>query len=149
MKQYVKILFPHDAFGHNSYESMWAYIDNGRYKIDNIPFYVKNFSWGDIVTVQEIEGELYIHQLVEESGHSTVSVLLPTAMMVDKVRAWFKRMGCDTELSNMKNLIAVDIPASIDYTPIKHKLEEGQQLEQWEYQEACISHKHRALMKMA
>lgn len=143
MENHVKISFIHDAFGDESIERAWAIkVENG-YQLDNILFYAKDFSFGDIVSVIESNGELLVSSLIEENGHSTLRVLLANEEMVPFVREELKHYGCSTELSNMKNLIAVDIPPNVSYKEIREYLDKGEVEEKWEYQEACIASNHQ------
>lgn len=143
MEKHTKILFKHSAFDEESIESAWAEkVENG-YQLDNILFYAKNYSWRDIVSVDEVEGELFVTGLVQENGHSTVRMLLADASEVPKIRGELKELGCSSELSNMDNLIAVDVPPEVSYTNIRKYLDKGELEEKWEYQEACIASNHQ------
>ena len=143
MENYVKLLFAHDAFEEESVESAWAVkVENG-YQLDNILFYAKNYSWKDIVSAEEVEGELFVTGLVEEKGHSTVRVLLNEASQVPKLREVLKKLGCSSELSNMENMIAIDIPPTVPYDKIRDYLDEGEAEKKWEYQEASIATAHK------
>ena len=143
MEGHIKIFFKHSAFGEESIESAWAKkVENG-YELDNILFYAKNYSWRDIVSVEEVEGELYVTGLVQETGHSTVRVLFTDASEVSKIREELKKLGCSSELSNMDNLIAVDVPPKVSYSVIRDYLDKGELKGKWEYQEACIASNHK------
>jgi hypothetical protein len=143
MSTYRKILFNHTAFDTDSVESAWGIKVDGGYQLDNILFYTKNYSLNDIVSVQEKEGELYVTGLLEEGGHSTINVLFKYDNEVNQTRIELKALGCASELSNLSNLIALDVPPNLDYSMIKKYLDKGELVERWEYQEACISSNHR------
>lgn len=142
MDQHIKILFVHDAFGEESFESAWAKNLGKGYELDNILFYSKNYSLGDIVSVEERDGELYVTGLIEEGGHSTVRVLTKGPKMIPTLRKNLEDMGCSSELSNFERLIAVDIPPNASYGKIRSFLEKGENEGKWEYQEACIASNH-------
>lgn len=139
MENYTKILFKHTAFDEENIESAWAEkVENG-YQLDNILFYAKNYSWQDIVSVEEVDGKLYVTGLIQENGHSTVRLLLNDASEGPKIREELKALGCSSELSNMNNLIAVDVPPEVNYSIIRDYLIKGELEDKWEYQEACIA----------
>lgn len=141
--KYVKLFFSHHAFGEaESDESAWAIKKGEYYLLDNILFYAKSYSLGDIIRAEERNGVLYAKELVQESGHSTIRVLLSDATSVDKIRAEFFTLGCPSELSNLDNLIAVDVPVNVSYAKVKKILEDGELKNLWEYQEACLAKKH-------
>ncbi|WP_338812171.1 DUF4265 domain-containing protein [Bernardetia sp. Wsw4-3y2] len=143
MSNYKKILFIHTAFNTDSIESAWGVEIDGGYRLENILFYTKNYSWNDIVSVKEKDGDLYVTGLLEEGGHSTINILFKDDNEVKQIRRELKEMGCDSELSNLSNLIALDIPPNTDYSIIKKYLDRGELAEKWEYQEACISSNHQ------
>ena len=144
MNKEVKINFTHNEFGEQNVESAWATRHGSFYKLDNILFYAKNYSWGDIFSVEERDGELYAHELIEESGHSTVRLLFSKVKEVAKTRKELVKIGCSSELSNLSNLISIDIPSDISYAKILDYLVKGEKKGLWEYQEACISTLHNS-----
>lgn len=135
-----KIIFEYqNANGNYELESAWATKVGDHYKLDNILFYAPEYAWGDVVNVEERGGELYVTELVKESGHSTVRILFNDQKDVQNTRDQLKRMGCDSELSNISTLIAVDIPPHVKYEKIKEFLDEGEKNEKWGYEEACLT----------
>jgi hypothetical protein len=141
--KHKKILFEHENAPEGGYgiESVWAIpVGNNHYKIDNILFYAPEYSLGDIVSVENRKGELFVNGLIEESGHSTIRLIFNNKDDVQETRTFFKRLGCDSEISQVPILISLDIPSNIDYTEIKVHLDEGEMLSKWSYEEACIAH---------
>src|SRR5687767_6137651 len=57
-------------------ESMWAEKFGNYYKIMNVPFFAPNIAYGDIVKVEDDDGVLYFDELFEESGHSTIQMII-------------------------------------------------------------------------
>ena len=80
-EQYVKILFKHCAFNEDDesdcedIESAWAKVEGDSYVLDNILFYAREYSLGDVISAVEKDGDLYASGLIRESGHSTIRVL--------------------------------------------------------------------------
>jgi hypothetical protein len=143
MKNYIKVLFPLDEHEDIQYESAWAKKKGDFYQLDNILFYAKEYSLGDLFSVKKNENEYYVDQLVEESGHSTIRILFNDLSKLVEIRSELKKIGCHSELSNLNNLISVDVPNSINYKKlVKPILDNGEILELWEYQESCISTIH-------
>ena len=137
----VKVIFEYEDFeGNYALESAWAIKVEGGYQLDNILFYASEYSLGDVVSTQNREGELYVTGLVIESGHSTIRMLFNDENIVASTRDILSSLGCDSEISNIPNLIAVDIPPNIAYSKIKTFLAEGVNSEKWGFEEACIAH---------
>lgn len=136
-----KILFEYyDTNQEYALESAWAEKEGEYYKLDNILFYAKNYSLGDIIKVEDRNGELYATTLIQESGHSTIRIIFYENKFIEPTENWLIKMGCSYEGSNIPTLISVDIPPEVDYNLIKAYLENGEQDDKWSYQEACIAH---------
>ncbi|WP_332452947.1 DUF4265 domain-containing protein [Chryseobacterium aquaticum] len=148
-EKYIKVLF--EVQYDEDYiikESVWAFkLNDNKYKIDNIPFYASGFACNDIVSAEEHSEQLYVSELIEASGNSTVRLLFQNTNDIKEVRKFLKDNGCDSEQSNVDSLIAVDIPFNISYKGIKEFLDNGEANEKWEYEEACISEKHQLDIK--
>lgn len=138
MQHKVLFVYQDEPGGPYKIESVWATQNGEHYRIDNIPFFAKNIAYGDIVSVEEDDGELYFDGLITPSGHSVVRLVITDEQEVDKVGQELIALGCDWEGSHIKNLISVDIPKEIDYNKIKQFLDKGRQQDKWDYQEACL-----------
>ena len=141
--KHKKILFEHNNAPEGGFgvESVWAIpIDNYQYKIDNILFYAPEYSFGDIVSVEDRNGELFVNGLIAESGHSTVRIIFNNENDVKDTRTHLKELGCDSEISEVSILISVDIPPNVSFSKVKNYLEEGEHLSKWSYEESCIAH---------
>lgn len=137
-----KILFEHyDLDQKYAVESVWAERVGEYYKLDNILFYAPNYSWGDIVEVENRNGELNATGLITEAGHSTIRINFYRHEYLESTLQRLKEIGCDYERSNIPLLISVDIPPEVEYEGIRAFLNEGEEKEKWNYQEACLAHK--------
>lgn len=136
---HVKMLFNVDnEDGTHDLESVWVVeVENG-YRIDNIPFYVRGFAWGDVVSAERDErGDLVCKRLVAPSGHSTVRLWFADASEVHRVRDALRALGCDSELDGTR-LVAVDIPPLVPYVKMQAYFAQNEKLGVFEYEEGCI-----------
>lgn len=140
MSDRAKIRFSFtDSSGNTETETMWAVKREDGYELDNVPFYVKELAFGDVVAVNKgADGVLWHSGLVRAGGHSTVRLWFASESDVPHVRDELKRMGCSSELSDLPRLVAVDIPPSIPYGSVKAYLDHGEAAGKFEYQEACL-----------
>ncbi|MEO6454237.1 MAG: DUF4265 domain-containing protein [Ginsengibacter sp.] len=140
--EHIKILFEHYNTPDNEYgiESAWAAPVGENFQLDNILFYAPEYSLEDIVSVENRNGELFVTGLVQESGHSTVRIIVSEKESVAPLREQLKKLGCDSEISDVPILISVDIPPEVDYSIIKDLLVQGENLSKWSYEESCIAH---------
>ncbi|GGH76679.1 hypothetical protein HNQ91_004310 [Filimonas zeae] len=123
-------------------ESVWATKEGEFYRINNIPFFTSNIALNDLIKAKENNGALYYDDLVEASGHSTVQIVFLQKDALKGVTEQLEKFGCGWEGSHLKYLISVDIPANVDYAPIKSYLVNAEEQEVLSYKEACLEHKY-------
>ena len=134
------ILVYKDFDGNIQIESVWAEKMDEYYRIVNIPFFAKNIAYGDIIKVEEEDGELYFEELIMPSGHSTIQMIIYNVDSVEEIGDQLVLLGCDWEGSHLPGYISVDVPNSIPYASIKEYLDSGLLSERWDYNEACLAH---------
>lgn len=147
---YVKILFRFhsDLFDEEMVETMWATtvdLKKGFFKLDNIPFYVPLVASDDIVFAEFDNQEecLTYRKTIQYSGNSTIQVvLMDKTKDINAIRYIFTGFGCVSEKVN-DGYFSMEIPAEINYRPIKEKLNELELIEVIGYSEPCLSDKHR------
>jgi len=144
MTDHVKILFPleqTDGYPPHDVESVWAVpLGGGKYRLDNIPFFVRGVSSEDVVSATERGGALFYAGLSSEGGHSTVRVLIADPDATERVREELRARGCSSEGTGIPGLIAVDVPPAVSYRELRQFLDEGERRGRWEYEEGCIAH---------
>ncbi|KFA89393.1 DUF4265 domain-containing protein [Archangium violaceum] len=143
-EQLVKVFFEleqdEDGYPPVTCESMWATpVGNGLYRLGNIPFFASGVAYEDVVSaVRRDDGTRGFVEVVRPSGHSTLRVIVYEASEVPALRQELEALGCDTELSHIPNLMAVDVPPAVPLDSVRSLLETGTASERWEYEEACL-----------
>ena len=136
--EHVKILFSFEENGSMHVEGIWAVPVADGYKVDNIPFYVREVAYEDVISVDiDTDGALHFKALVTASGHSTVRLWFANEEDVIGVRESLRNMGCSSEV-DLARLVAVDIPPSIPYERIRVYLDKLESEAVLEYEEACL-----------
>ena len=136
-----KILFEYRDFDDQyAIESAWASKVGENYRLENILFYASNYSFGDLLRVEDRDDGLYVVDLVEESGHSTVRIILFHQDSISATLNELIEMGCDYEGSDNPILVSVDIPPEVNYDVVKAYLDKGEEDHKWSYEEACLGH---------
>ena len=126
---------------------MWATVvdqEKGWYKIDNIPFYGPAIASDDIVYAEFDDDEqmLTYKKTVSHSGNSIVQVILMNdSNPINEIRKVFELMGCPSERINDK-YFSLEIPKSVDYLPIKLKLQKLEDSGDIGYAEPILSSQH-------
>lgn len=138
-----KVLFvlQPDKDGYPPYacESVWATKgDNGRYHIDNIPFFTHEATFGDVIETTEMENELWFSRMVMPSSNSLVRVIYFDTGTYEAIRHSLEEMGCAIEHFAEIRLISVNIPIHITIDTVRSYLQEGFRNEILDYQEAIL-----------
>jgi len=128
-----KIGFPleQDEAGYPPAEAewLWAYPAADGWTIDNVPWYARVVSLGDVVSVERDEqGLLWWAEVVHRAGHSTIRIFISSAEQdIDALRQQLTRLGCASELwSRERPLVAVDVPGDADLAALIELLDEGE-----------------------
>ncbi len=142
-QKYQKVMFrlQKDADGYppDDWESLWAYeVEPGLYSIDNVPFFARGISWGDVVSVERRGDELHFKEIVRPSDHSVIRVIVYDKSKVGEMHDKLKEMKCDTEQSHLASLLTVDCPPTSDLRKVLDFLNEGEADGRWTYEEASI-----------
>lgn len=144
-QKYRKILFEldrdDDGYPPDDWESVWGVeTENGCYRIDNIPFYIRGISVGDTVSVEAVDDELFFDELVEKSGHSVFRLIISDPAETQEIRSELKNLSCDTEASHIEGFISVDCPPVADFSRVLDYLQAGEDDGRWEFEEASLRH---------
>lgn len=137
-----------DDYPPADWEWVWASrVGDATFRIDNVPFFAKGISSGDIVAANQTDKGLIFGSLVQSSGHSTVRVVVlrgdrddrEMQALVADLRASLKALGCSTELSHIPNLFSVDIPPEVSYKAVSEFLSLKENNGILEYEEASVA----------
>jgi len=142
----VKIAFElqqdKDGYPPDRWETLWAspMPQSEQYCIDNIPFYVKGVSSGDVVTAELRDGQLQFTKLVRPSKNSVFRLYVTNQSDVQSARDSFRELGCESEQSNIPKLFAVEIPGNAAIEPIAALMDRGAEEGRWEYEQGVLRH---------
>ena len=145
MEGYVKLFFALEQDGDGyppvAVESLWA-VPAGQpheYRLDNIPFFARQATDGDVVRASEGDGGvLWFERMVKPSGKSLLRVTFFQPTKVQEVRAALERIGCATEWDDAHCLVSVSVPLSIELKSVQSYLEDQAQAGYLDYEEALL-----------
>jgi hypothetical protein len=130
-----------DGYPPDRWESLWGYeTEDGYYCIDNIPFYAKGVSSGDVVAVVPKEGQLQFERVVRPSANSVVRLYVSDVSDMQATRDSFRELGCESELHSNPKFIAVEVPGTVAADPVDELLEAGAKSGRWEYEWGVLRH---------
>ena len=122
-------------------EKVEAIKDNNGYKINSVPAFAKNLSFGDLVKVSYENGEYFFEELIDESGHSTIHIAIFNSR--EKIIEQLTRFGCGVNTNIAENYLVVDVPPVMPYFSIRNFLDEQRLSKTLDYREACVSKIHK------
>jgi len=122
-------------------ETLWAKLRyDGHFELDSIPFFVREVSLGDVVEASGNGEVRRFRRVIEPSGHSTLHVIVFDATKMDGVRKALRELGCESELSHVAELVAVDVPPDISVDEVTRYLDEKEADNELEYQTGALRH---------
>lgn len=120
-------------------ETVWAIErENGRYVVDNIPFFAAEATLGDLVEAEWEDGFLTYRRTVGPSENSLLRVIVSDCVSPVHVQEDLARLGCSTELMAVYRLIAVSVPGHVELSTVIAFLRGGAEDERWDYEEAIL-----------
>lgn len=119
--------------------------DDG-YRVLEAPFFVRNIAVGDVVRA-ELRAEdgvqvLWAVERVSWGGHQTLRVAPGregSTTTCAQAASEFAALGCATEILDEYGVVALDLPPEVDAAPVKALLREGDRLQRWWIEEACVA----------
>ena len=128
-----------DGYPPDDTETMWVEnLGNGKYRIDNIPFYIKDISPDDIIEGDCSTGRLFFKKLIKKSNISVIRVVFFNINKSDDVMDNLVKNGCRWEGSHLSNLYSVEIPDSGNLKKIKNFLDAQSSYGILDYEDASI-----------
>ncbi|WP_419819742.1 DUF4265 domain-containing protein [Acinetobacter sp.] len=116
-----------------------------KYVIENIPLYAPNLALGDILLVEKLDDEqLYFEDLLETSENSTIRIVFFNydPIIVQKILKEIEGYSINWVGFVGGSYYSLNINKNLDYKKIKFFLEGNSKI--MDYQESCLSEKHRS-----
>jgi hypothetical protein len=130
-----------DGFPPVGVESLWAKRVGGAFEIDSIPFFTRDATVGDIVrAAPDANGNLWFEEVELRSAHSLVRVVFFDLASVPSVTEKLNAIGCATEGFSQFKLLAVDVPADVEFSDLQQYLQSEAAAGHLDYEEALLRH---------
>jgi hypothetical protein len=131
-----------DWHGHKT-ESLWAErLDNGSFRLRNVPFYAKGVSCEDIIEVKKVDNLNIFNKVIKGGGHSTYRIIRhPKTSDEDFIKYWtsLEKIGCTYEKGEGR-LYAVDVPETTNIYDCYSLLTLGEKEDVWDFEEGHCGH---------
>lgn len=139
----VKIRFnldkDEDGYPPFTSERLWARkLDDDLYEIDNIPFFVRDLSLGDRISVDAAApGGLVYRGTRERSSNSTIRVFIIREDVRTALFGEIEKSGAEYELGAIPDMVAINIPVNSDVAGLLRYLDEASREKALEYEQAA------------
>lgn len=120
-------------------------VSRGLYRLSGIPLYAPGLASGDVVqALADKPGDpLVFRRLLSPSGNSTIQVFVMDDVNDAAIlRELFQDLGCVTAGSG-SGYFVLDVPAYVDYRPVKRQLDDYAFGGILDYAEPCLSTAHQ------
>jgi hypothetical protein len=129
-----------DGYPPVAVESVWATPTEveGRFVLDNVPFFARDATLGDEVITSTGEGGCWFERVVLRSGNSLVRVVFFDVIHQGRVAEELEAFGCSTEGLEAHSLLAVSIPAQISLKTVQTYLRGEAAADHLDYEEPLL-----------
>ena len=140
VKVYFRLVQDEDGYPPVAVETLWAKRGANRreYVIDNIPFFARDATIGDTVLVREEDGCRWFERLVRRSRNSLMRVVFFDRTCVERVSEHLVAQGCSTEYLRDHNLLAVNVPDSVNLADVQDYLQAEASTGSIDYEEPIL-----------
>lgn len=140
----VKLLFKlaSDSLHASATETLWAEpVGKDEYRLENVPFYIFDVSFGDTVHAKSQDGMLVFAEVIRRGGHSTYRIRTNPNRRDAFETFWdpIRAHGCTYE-EGPPPLLAVDVPPKASILDVYKSLEEGELAGVWSFEEGHCGH---------
>jgi hypothetical protein len=120
-------------------ETVWAIeLGGNKFKIDNIPFFARAATLGDVVEANEIDGMLRYKKTISRSGNSLIRIVYYPGTDPKPLVTELEKLGCEAELDGHDHLIAVSVPPHVPLESVQAFLQQGSEMDRFGYEEAIL-----------
>jgi len=126
----IRIPLPPDSTFGGEAEWIWADdLGNGLYRVRNVPFFAKGFSFDDVIRAETQDSVLAFRGVARHSGHSTYRIFASGGRHQPEVVALLERLQklhCTYEAATEK-LVGIDVRPDADIHEIYRILEQAEE----------------------
>lgn len=123
-------------------------ISDIQFRIKNVPFFVSDISYDDIVVATEIDAEHANFIYVEEKSlYTAVAIIIFDDSIGDEVKSIFDGNNCIMEYGEFESIhiFSVAIPSDARYFDLKLQLDKYEQSNQISYAELALVDRHKSI----
>ena len=148
--QAVEVQFPlqqlEPGWPPTTVEAIWCLPtpdEDGHYRVTNVPIHVIGVSRDDVVRARRgAAGPMEFVEVTARGGRSTLRVIAAELMDTDAVAEELRATGAVVQNTYISQLLAVDVPADVDFGPIHAWLVDAEANGRLEWEEGHLAEGH-------
>jgi hypothetical protein len=131
-----------DGYPPVAVESVWVEdLGNGRYKVENVPFFARQVTLGDVVSAElDFEGNRWFSEVSDSGGGSLLRAVLFQDEVLPVVSTRLTSIGCEIEYIAAHKILAIHVGALASLGQVQAYLREQSDLGTLDYEEPLLRH---------
>ncbi|TCJ17712.1 DUF4265 domain-containing protein [Flaviaesturariibacter flavus] len=138
----IKIDLPYDDNGTLKFEKVLCRQIGDYYLVSSIPVFSHAVAFGDIILLEEDNGNFYVDTVISPSGHSVIQIMIKKPEFIERLLKTLHDLGIEATTRADEFYLVVDVPPRINFSQLTSILEKYAESEIIAYRHACISDEH-------
>lgn len=140
----VKVIFVLGKDAPFATEGVWAeMLEPAHYRIDNIPFFIRDVSPDDVVEAVVNNGELQFSRIIERSRSTVLWAVVNDADQLTELRQALEELGCTCEGGIYSGQVAIEVPSDVTLETVTSFLDTKERRGLVRYETASLRHPAR------
>jgi hypothetical protein len=141
-EKYSEIALVYDDNGELKIEKVYAERVGEYYQLKAIPAFANNVAYDDIISIEYEAGYLFFDELIQQSGHSVLHVVILKPDLSSNVYAALITFGVNINYLHNNLYLVIDVPPDVSYADLRRYLIKEREVGSIDVREACISDLH-------
>jgi Domain of unknown function (DUF4265) len=109
-----------------STETLWFEIVGKFHRVKNVPLFIDDISYDDLISVEKIGDNLFeIVRIEEHSKNSTIWIFVRDRVFEEKFLNDIRQLECDIEGGAFKDYYAINVPKKVDIKRVYALIDHG------------------------
>lgn len=141
-EKYSEIAIVYDDNGELKIEKVYAEKVGEHYQLKAIPAFANNVAHDDIISIENEAGYLFFDELIQQSGHSVLHVVILKPDLSSNVYATLITFGININYLHNNLYLVIDVPQYVSYADLRRYLIKEREIGSIDLREACIIDLH-------
>ena len=142
-KIYIVLTYKHDPSDAEFFTEQVGAVRHGDYyRLIHVPAFARNLAVDDIVKVEFDDDEYHFDELIEESGNSTLHIVIFKLESKEILIQTLCDFECGVNTHVADTYLVVNVSSDIFYQPIQNYLRSEKMLGNIDFRESCLSRIH-------